>query len=100
MLAAFHQNPAGDGRPETKVVALVAKLGQALHAYGSSAHRLEDALDLVSRRLGARGEFFSTPTAIFASIGEPGGDADGRPPHTLLLRVEPREINLEKLSAL
>ncbi|MEO1366057.1 MAG: threonine/serine exporter family protein [Acidobacteriota bacterium] len=103
MLPAFDHNPVsaqGPGRSEDRVVALVAKLGQALHAYGSSAHRLEDALDLVSRRLGARGEFFSTPTAIFAAIGEPGGDADGRPPHTLLLRVEPGEVNLEKLAGL
>lgn len=98
---AHEQPTATDARDaESRVVALVAKLGRALHAYGSSAHRLESALDLVARRLGARGEFFSTPTAIFASVGRPDAGGTGEPPRTLLLRVEPGEVNLEKLSAL
>ena len=80
-------------------VVLVEKLGRALHAYGSSAHRLENALDQVSRRLGLRGQFFSTPTAIFASFESRTRPAD-EAPRTVLLRVEPGEVNLEKLSAL
>ena len=80
-------------------VVLVEKLGRALHAYGSSAHRLENALDQVSRRLGLSGQFFSTPTAIFASF-EPRSPSADVHPRTVLLRVEPGEVNLEKLSAL
>lgn len=68
----------------------VEKLGRALHRYGTPAHRLEEALSLVSRRLGLDGQFFSTPTAIFATFG--------RTERTRLMRVEPGEVNLEKLS--
>lgn len=68
----------------------VEKLGRALHRYGTPAHRLEEALGLVSRRLGLNGQFFSTPTAIFATFG--------RRERTRLMRVEPGEVNLEKLA--
>ena len=92
---------APDGPPSIAdpAVILVEKLGRALHAYGSSAHRLENALDQVSTRLGLRGQFFSTPTAIFASFESRAAGAD-EPLRTVLLRVEPGEVNLEKLSAL
>lgn len=77
-----------------EAIELVEKLGKALHTYGSPAHRLEDALVRVSRRLGLEGQFFSTPTALFASLGT------GSQRRTSLLRVEPGEANLEKLSRL
>jgi uncharacterized membrane protein YjjP (DUF1212 family) len=64
-----------------------------LHAYGYPAHRLEDALILLSRRLGLHGQFFSMPTALFASFGE----EDQR---TFQIRVEPGGVNLEKLTLL
>ncbi len=70
------------------------KLGRALHRYGSPAHRLEDAMTAVADRLGVHGQFFSTPTAIFASF-----ETDRRH-KTLPLRVEPGEVDLEKLSRL
>lgn len=68
----------------------VETLGRALHRYGTPAHRLEEALGLVCRRLGLNGQFFSTPTAIFATFGQRE--------RTRLMRVEPGEVNLEKLS--
>lgn len=74
--------------------AFVLKLGRGLHSYGYPAHRLEDALGAVSRRLGLEGQFFSTPTALFASFGAP---EDQR---TFQIRVEPGEVNLEKLTLL
>ncbi len=74
-------------------VAFVLKLGRGLHAYGYPAHRLEDALSLLSQRLGLRGQFFSMPTALFASFGE----EDQR---TFQIRVEPGGVNLEKLTLL
>lgn len=93
------RDAARQGAGQGAKIALVEKLGKALHAYGSSAHRLENALDLVSIRLGLRGQFFSTPTAIFASFEPVDGQGDGSP-RTVLLRVEPGDVNLEKLAAL
>ncbi len=73
---------------------LVIRLGRALHAYGTSSHRLEMALGRVAARLGLAGQFFSTPTAIFASFGE------GETSRTVLVRAEPGGVDLEKLSRL
>ncbi|MBK9315895.1 MAG: threonine/serine exporter family protein [Acidobacteria bacterium] len=72
----------------------ILRLGRALHAYGYPAHSLEEALGKVSQRLGIEGQFFSTPTSIFAAFG-PQDDQ-----HTFLLRVEPGEVNLSKLAEL
>jgi uncharacterized membrane protein YjjP (DUF1212 family) len=71
---------------------LVLRMARALHAYGTPAHRLEEVLSLLSSRLGLRGQFFSTPTSLFAAFGE------GASQRTFLLRVEPGEMNLEKLA--
>jgi uncharacterized membrane protein YjjP (DUF1212 family) len=70
----------------------VEKLGKALHAYGTPSHRLEEALSKIAQKLGLAGQFFSTPTGIFASYGEPQ--------RTRLMRVDPGEVHLEKLSRL
>ncbi len=73
---------------------LVEVLARALHRYGTPAHRLEEAMGHVASGLGLQSQFFSTPTAIFASLGTRGHQ------RTLLIRVEPGEIELEKLSRL
>ena len=70
------------------------KLGRALHTYGSAADRLEDVLAQVSEKLGMEGQFFSTPTSIFAAFGSQGEQ------RTYLIRVEPGEVNLGKLADL
>jgi uncharacterized membrane protein YjjP (DUF1212 family) len=72
----------------------ILKLGRGLHAYGYPAHRLEDALASVARRLGVEGHFFSMPTALFASFE----DADGQ--RTYQIRVEPGGVDLERLALL
>jgi uncharacterized membrane protein YjjP (DUF1212 family) len=72
----------------------VITLGRALHRYGASAPRLEDALMQVSEAMGLRARFFSTPTSILASFGP---DTAGR---SCLVRVEPGEVHLEKLTLL
>lgn len=87
--------PTSDGfvhlPDETATAAdFVEKLGRALHRYGTPAHRLEEALTLVSHRFGLAGQFFSTPTAIFATFGQRE--------RTRLMRVEPGDVNLERLS--
>lgn len=73
---------------------LVMRLGRAFHAAGSPAHRIEEGMGLAARRLGVRGQFFSTPTALFASFGE------GEAQRTFLERVDPADVDLERLSHL
>lgn len=80
-----------DGREE---IAFLVRLARALHVYGTPAHRLEEALTSVARRLGLVGQFFSTPTSVFAAFG-PDGDQ-----RMVLARVEPGDVHLEKLSRL
>ena len=75
-------------------IAFAVKLGSALHKYGTSTHRLEQAMNLVLKKIGLNGHFFSTPTGIFASFGLPEEH------RTSLIRAEPGEVNLEKLALL
>lgn len=70
---------------------LVLALGEALHRYGTPSHRLEDALNLLSARLGLTARFFTVPTALIVSFG-PVDNA-----RTSMVRVQPGEMNLEKL---
>lgn len=73
---------------------LLETLGRALHRFGTPAHRLEEALVGISRRLGIDAQFFSTPTAIFVS------ERWGSQTRTALHRVEPGDVQLEKLTLL
>jgi len=75
-------------------VGFVLRLGRALHSYGYPAHRLEEVMSMASERLKLTGQFFSTPTSIFASFGP---QEDQR---TFLMRVTPGEVNLGKLAEL
>lgn len=70
------------------------KLGKALQIYGAPSHRLEEAMSGILRRLGIEGEFFSMPTAIFASLGS------GPDKHIELMRIETTDYDLTKLSRL
>lgn len=72
----------------------VLELGRGLHRYGYPAHRLEEALGAVSRRLGLVGQFFSTPTALFASFGL------HEQHRTYQVRLEPGVVDLAKLARL
>jgi uncharacterized membrane protein YjjP (DUF1212 family) len=69
----------------------VIKLGRALHQYGHPAHRLEEVLVTVCRPLGLEGQFFSMPTALFASFGHAGEQ------RTFQLRIDPGAVELGKL---
>ncbi len=82
--------PGGPG-PDDRI-SFILRLGRSLHTSGYAAHRLEEALELSSDRLGLHGQFFSTPTSIMASFG-PQDDQ-----RTFLIRVEPGESNLGKLA--
>lgn len=74
--------------------AFILTLAEALHAYGTAAHRLEAMLTLVALRLGLVARFYSTPTAVMASFGPLPRT------RTCLVRVEPGGMDLEKLSLL
>ena len=80
--------------PPGSAVSFTLRLGQALHSYGTPAHRLEEQMRLVSQRLGLEARFFSTPTSIFASFGPPEAL------QTSLIRVEPGEMDLGRLARL
>lgn len=85
--------PGPPERPDARE-AFVLKLADALHRYGTPAHRLEQTMDLVTERLGLRGQFFALPTSIFAAFGRPESH------RTSLIRGETGEVNLERLSQL
>jgi uncharacterized membrane protein YjjP (DUF1212 family) len=72
----------------------VLRLGHALHASGYAAHSLEDVLLHVCDRLGIIAQFFTTPTAIMAAFGPLEKQ------RTHLIRVQPGELNLGRLSEL
>lgn len=80
--------------PSSPEEAFVLRLARGLHGVGYPAHRLEDALTAVSRRLGLDGQFFSTPTGLFAAFGSQ--DAQ----RTFQLRGEPGATNLGRLAYL
>ena len=84
-------DPAPD---DADAAALVMQLGRALHAAGSSANRIEEGMEQAARRLGLHGQFFSTPTALFASFGEGGVR------RTILERVQPGAVDLERMARL
>ncbi len=74
--------------------AFILELGRGLHEAGAPSHRIEDAMSVLALRLGVSGQFFTTPTSIFASFGPPEEQ------RTALLRVEPAGVNLERMSLL
>lgn len=74
-------------------LAFILELGRCLQMFGAPAHRLEEALTRVCRRLGMEGQFFCVPTGFFAFIGE-----KGHRQRTYLERTEPGATSLEKLS--
>lgn len=77
-----------------RAAGFLMKLGGALHMYGMPAHRLEVALQQISRRMRVEGQFMVAPTAIFFSIGPP----EAR--HTSFVRCPPGRINLGKQTEL
>ncbi len=77
--------------PADDATAFVLRLGRAFHALGYPSHRIEEMLGDAAERLGLVGQFFTTPTSIFAAFGEQERQ------HTFLVRVEPGDLHLERL---
>lgn len=78
--------PEPDGR-----IAFILSLARALHESGHATHRLETALEATSRHLGLIGQYFATPTSIFASFGT------AERQQTFMLRTNPTPPDLGKL---
>lgn len=74
-------------------VAFLLELGRALQRYGAPAHRLEEALTRVARRLGMEAQYFCVPTAFFAFLGE-----RGHRQRAYLERTNSGDTDLAKLS--
>ena len=73
-------------------VDFILLLGRSLHGCGAAAHHLERALTKTGTKLGLRCEFLAFPTGIIASFYE---DKQQR---TVVIRTEPGNIDLSKLS--
>jgi len=79
-------------------IAFVVELAGHLHAYGTTAQRLEGAINAVAQRLRLDCEPWSNPTGMILSFSDPArapGDSDT----TRVLRLPPGETDLYKLCA-
>ena len=75
---------------------LICYIGQALHEYGTSAHRLQSILENIATTFGIKGNFFSTPTYLAISVDSRNIDGEYEQIHQHL-RVSPGEANLFKM---
>jgi uncharacterized membrane protein YjjP (DUF1212 family) len=91
MSSAFPQHDAYAAR-----IAFIVELAEHLHAYGTTAQRLEGALMAVAQRLGLDCEPWINPTGMvlaFSDPTRPPGDSDT----TRVIRMPPGDTNLYKL---
>ncbi|MHC9085623.1 threonine/serine exporter family protein [Luteimonas sp. RIT-PG2_3] len=79
-------------------IAFVVELAEHLHAYGTTAQRLEGAIISVAGRLGIDCEPWCNPTGMILTFSDPErppGDSDT----TRVIRVPPGDTDLHKLCA-
>ncbi len=79
-------------RVEYSRIRFVLALGRALHRYGTPANRLEEAIAIVSGRLGLRAQIMSTPTSLTIGFGDPAAQK------TSLMRVDTGVLDLGKMA--
>ncbi|HEX7731847.1 MAG TPA: threonine/serine exporter family protein [Rhodanobacter sp.] len=95
--------PAAGARPPAVTAALntriafLLELARRLHQYGTSAPRLEMAVDLSARRLGLQADVWSSPTAIIISFSDLGQGDEGVAQTTQVMRLTPGDVNLARL---
>ena len=75
-------------------VDFVVELAGRLHAYGTTAHRLEGAVTAVATKLGLECGAWSNPTGMILSFGEVG---QSRLDTVRVVRLSPGETDLYKL---
>ena len=79
-------------------LAFVVELAEHLHRYGTTAQRLEGAVDAVATRLGLECEPWSNPTGLILTFSDPTrppGDGDT----TRVIRLPPGDTDLARLCA-
>ena len=74
----------------------VIELACRLHQGGSTAPRLEDVVNAVSRKLGLDAHIWSSPTAIIATVRPLGARGDEQT-ITRVVRLQPGDIHLRRL---
>jgi uncharacterized membrane protein YjjP (DUF1212 family) len=79
-------------------VRFISELARRLHEYGTSAPRLEKAIDNVSGRLDLVCNSLATPTSIIMSFAALSDGPNALPRSTQVIRVEPGDINLRRLA--
>ncbi len=86
--------------PAVKRMAFVVEMARRLHQFGTSAPRLEDAIDRVSARLQLDCHSLSTPTSIlFSFTDRAAGESGALAELTQVIRVSPGQEDLRNLSA-
>ncbi|MGH8030013.1 MAG: threonine/serine ThrE exporter family protein, partial [Arenimonas sp.] len=87
---------ADSSAPYLTRVDFVVELARRLHAYGTSAQRLEGAVTQVARRLQVDADVWSNPTGMLLSFA----DVERGPPHciTRVIRLDPGDTNLGRLA--
>jgi uncharacterized membrane protein YjjP (DUF1212 family) len=78
-------------------IAFVVETARRLHQYGTSAPRLESAVDKLAERLDLHAQVWSSPTAIIISFAD-GSDRDRIAETTRVIRLSPGDIDLRHLS--
>lgn len=73
-------------------VDFILLLGRSLHGCGAAAHHLERALTKTGTKLDLHCEFVAFPTGIIASFSK------GEQQRTVVIRTDPGQIDLSKLS--
>lgn len=81
-----------DDTPSSGAVLFVVRAAEALHRFGTPAHRLEAALREVASALNVDLSVFAVPTALIIGVGPPERQ------RMSLLRVQPAEVNLGSLA--
>jgi uncharacterized membrane protein YjjP (DUF1212 family) len=82
--------------PYAERIDFVLQLATRLHAYGTTAERLEGAVSAVAPRLGLRCAAWTNPTGIILSFGDATRE-DLLNETTQVIRLQPGEVDLRKL---
>ncbi|MFK8012794.1 MAG: threonine/serine exporter ThrE family protein [Marinicellaceae bacterium] len=77
-----------------KQAKLLLRMGRAISEAGAPAHRLENSMQVLLDKFKMQGNFFSMPTALFATLG----DEDIQ--RTYMIRTQPNDVDLTKISSL
>jgi uncharacterized membrane protein YjjP (DUF1212 family) len=86
-----HAHPQTERKVSDDRIDFLITIAQALGTYGTSAHRLEDALGMCAERLDLKANIFSTPTSVFISFETDEFRS------TVLSRIIPGDVQLAKL---